>query len=40
MSVRAPRYILGSWLADRLMAVLWAYLVFRGLGRRRGSTPR
>jgi len=40
MSVRTQRYIFGSWLVDRLMAVLWAYLVFRGFGRRRGSASR
>src|SRR5215469_13369519 len=40
MSVRTQRYIFGSWLVDRLMAVLWAYLVLRGFGRRRGSAPK
>jgi len=40
MSERTTRYILGSWLADKLMAVLWTYLVLRGFGRRRGSAPR
>jgi len=40
MSVRTQRYIFGSWLLDRAMAVLWAYLVFRGFGRRRGSPAR
>jgi len=40
VSVRSNRYLLGSWFADRLMAVLWAYLVVRGFGRRRGSAQR
>jgi hypothetical protein len=40
VSVRSNRYLWGSWLADRLMAVLWAYLVVRGFGRRRGSARR
>src|SRR5262245_25442528 len=40
MSVRTRRYIFGSWLLDRLMAVLWAYLVLRGFGRRRGSAAK
>src|SRR6516165_4348315 len=40
MSVRTQRYIFGSWFVDRLMAVLWAYLVFRGFGRRRGAARR
>jgi len=39
VSVR-DRYILGSWLADKLMAVLWLYLVLRGVGRRRRSEPK
>jgi len=40
MSANNHRYVLGSWLLDRLMAVLWAYLVFRGFGRRRGSASK
>jgi hypothetical protein len=40
VSGRPNRYIVGSWLADKLMAVLWFYLVLRGVGRRRRSTPK
>jgi hypothetical protein len=31
---------MGSWFVDRLMAVLWTYLVIRGFGRRRGSASK
>jgi hypothetical protein len=40
VSGRSNRYVVGSWLADKLMAVLWFYLVLRGVGRRRRSTPK
>ena len=40
VSVRSNRYIMGSWFADRLLAILWTYLVVRGFGRRRGSAQR
>jgi hypothetical protein len=40
VSGRPHRYVVGSWLADKLMAVLWFYLVLRGVGRRRRSTPK
>jgi hypothetical protein len=40
VSDRPNRYVVGSWLADKLMAVLWFYLVLRGVGRRRRSTPK
>jgi hypothetical protein len=30
----------GSWFFDRLMSVLWMYLVLRGVGRKRGSAQR
>jgi hypothetical protein len=40
VSSRSSRYVVGSWLADKLMAVLWFYLVLRGVGRRRRSTPK
>jgi hypothetical protein len=32
VSVRSNRYVFGSWFADRLLAILWAYLVVRGFG--------
>jgi hypothetical protein len=38
MSVRSSRYIFESWFLDRLMTVLWFYLVLRGVGWKRGST--
>jgi hypothetical protein len=40
VSGRPNRYVVGSWLADKLMAVLWFYLVLRGVGRRRRSAPK
>jgi hypothetical protein len=40
VSGRSNRYVVGSWLADKLMAVLWFYLVLRGVGRRRRSAPK
>jgi hypothetical protein len=40
VSGRPHRYVVGSWLADKLMAVLWIYLVLRGVGWRRRSTPK
>jgi hypothetical protein len=40
VSGRSNRYVIGSWLADKLMAVLWFYLILRGVGRRRRSVPK
>jgi hypothetical protein len=40
MSAPSSRYVLGNRFFDGLMAVMWAYLVFRGFGRRRGLPVR
>jgi len=37
VSSRSDRYVLGNKLFDKLMAILWTYLILRGFGRRRGS---